>query len=449
VSEFPREFLLGAATAAYSIEGAVREGGRGESIWDRFARRPGALARGESGEAACDHYHRWREDVALMKSLGLGAYRFSIAWPRVVPAGRGPANQVGLDFYRRLVDQLLESGIVPCATLYHWDLPQKLEDEGGWRRRDTAERFADYAAIALAALGDRVPLWITHDDPWRASMLGYFHGLHAPGARDLSAALAAAHHMLLSHGRAVTAVRALAPAARVGIALGLSPAYPLHEEEAADRAAAALADACSSRWFLDPVLRGAYPADGLAHLERRAGPIRAIRDGDLVAISNPTDFLGVNYDRRQVVAAGGGDLGWTVHDGLPGARTTDLGWEIVPDCLVELLVRLHGEYAVPLLVTGSGAAFDDRIGPDGEVDDPKRVAFLRDHIRAALTAIERGVALEGYLVWSLLDGFEWASGRGPRFGIVYVDHPTQRRIPKSSARFLAGLIRDGAAALDR
>jgi beta-glucosidase len=448
VSDFPPGFLWGAATAAYQIEGAVREGGRGESIWDRFARRPGAVARGETGDRACDHYYRWREDVALMKSLGLRAYRFSIAWPRVVPTGRGPANQAGLDFYRRLVDELLESGIVPCATLYHWDLPQKLEEEGGWRRRDTAERFADYAAIALGALGDRVPLWITHDEPWCAAMLGYFRGLHAPGGTDLADGLAAAHHMLLSHGRAVTAVRSLAPAARVGIALGLFPTYPLHEEEAADREAAVLSDAYTNRWFLDPIFRGSYPADGLAHLERLAGPVRAIRDGDLVAISNPSDVLGVSYTHRRVIEGGGGDLGWTVHDRSPGVPVTDLGWENVPHCLVDLLVRLHRDYHAPILITGNGAVYDDRVGPDGEVHDPKRVEFLRDHVRAALTAIERGVPIEGYFVWSLLDGFEWAFGYDKRFGITWVDHTTQRRIPKSSGRFLARVIREGAAALD-
>jgi len=450
MSDFPPGFLWGAASAAYQIEGAVREGGRGESIWDRFLRTPGKMpARGETGDLASDHYHRWREDVALMRSLGLRAYRFSIAWPRVVPSGRGGANQAGLDFYRRLVDELLESGIVPCATLYHWDLPQKLQDEGGWTRRDTAERFADYAGIVLGALGDRVPLWISHDQPWCAAMLGHAAGLHAPGMTDLAAGLTAAHHILLSHGRAITAVRALAPAARVGIALGLFPTYPLHEEEAADRAAAVLSDGCTNRWFLDPVFRGSYPADALAHLERLAGPIRAVRDGDLVAISNPTDFLGVDYDHRRVVEAGGGDLGWTVHDRSPGVPTTDAGWEIVPGCLVDLLVRLQEDYRTPLLVTGSGAAFDDRIGTDGDVDDRKRVEFLREHVRAALRAIARGVQLEGFFVRSLLDGFEWTFGHDKRFGLVYVDYPTQRRIAKASAHFLTRLIREGAAALDR
>jgi beta-glucosidase len=449
VSEFPSGFLWGAATAAYQIEGATREGGRGESIWDRFARTPGKVARGETGDVACDHYHRWREDVALMKSLGLRAYRFSIAWPRVVPSGRGPINQAGLDFYRRLVDELLENDIVPCATLYHWDLPQKLQDDGGWIRRDTAERFADYAAICLGALGDRVPLWITHNEPWCAAFLGHFRGVHAPGITDLGAALAAAHHILLSHGRAVTACRSLAPGARIGITLSLFPTYPLHEEEAADREAAVLSDGYTNRWFLDPVLRGAYPADTLAHLERLAGPIRANRDGDLVAIANPIDFLGVNYYHRRLIQAGGPDLGWTVHDRAPGVPTTDLGWEIVPRCFVDLLTRLQRDHDVPLLVTENGAVFDDRIGADGEVHDPARVDFLREHFRAALTAVERGVKLEGYFVWSLLDNFEWAFGYDKRFGIVYVDYPTQRRIPKSSARFLTRVIREGAAALDR
>jgi beta-glucosidase len=338
VSEFPADFLWGAATSAYQIEGATREGGRGESIWDRFARSPGAVERGETGDVACDHYHRWREDVDLIHSLGLRAYRFSIAWPRVVPGGRGAPNQAGLDFYRRLVDQLLERGVAPIPTLYHWDLPQPLEEAGGWTRRDTAERFADYSAVVLAALGDRVPRWITHNEPWCAAFLGYFRGVHAPGVKDLGAALAAAHHILLSHGRAVGVCRSLAPSAKIGIALSLFPTYPLHEEEEADRDAAVLSDAYTNRWFLDPVVRGAYPADGLAHLERLAGPIRANRDGDLVTISNPIDFLGVNYYHRRVIEAGGADLGWTVHDRSPGVPTTDLGWEIVPHCLTELLL---------------------------------------------------------------------------------------------------------------
>ncbi len=449
MTQFPPGFLWGASTAAYQIEGATREDGRGESIWDRFARTPGRIPRGATGDVACDHYHRWREDVALMRSLGLRGYRFSIAWPRVVPSGRGAVNQAGLDFYRRLVDELLDSDIVPCATLYHWDLPQKLQDEGGWTRRDTAERFADYAAVCLAALGDRVPLWITHSEPWCAAFLGHFRGVHAPGLTDLGAALAAAHHILLSHGRAVTACRSLAPGARIGIALGLFPTYPLHEEEAADREAAVLADGHSNRWFLEPVLRGAYPADALAHLERLAGPIRANRDGDLVAISNPGDFLGVDYHHRRVVQAGGADLGWTVHDRSPAVPTTDHGREIVRHCTVDLLTRLQRDHDVPLLVTDSGAAFDDRPGSDGEVHDPQRVDFLREHFRAALTAIERGVKLEGYFVRSLLDGFEWTSGYDERFGIVHVDRPTQRRIAKSSARFLTRVIREGAAALDR
>jgi beta-glucosidase len=449
VSEFPADFLWGAATSAYQIEGATREGGRGESIWDRFARSPGAVERGETGDVACDHYHRWREDVDLIHSLGLRAYRFSIAWPRVVPGGRGAPNQAGLDFYRRLVDQLLERGVAPIPTLYHWDLPQPLEEAGGWTRRDTAERFADYSAVVLAALGDRVPRWITHNEPWCAAFLGYFRGVHAPGVKDLGAALAAAHHILLSHGRAVGVCRSLAPSAKIGIALSLFPTYPLHEEEEADRDAAVLSDAYTNRWFLDPVVRGAYPADGLAHLERLAGPIRANRDGDLVTISNPIDFLGVNYYHRRVIEAGGADLGWTVHDRSPGVPTTDLGWEIVPHCLTELLLRLERDYQIPTLITENGAVFDDAVGPDGQIHDPRRIDFLRAHITAALAAIERGARLEGYLAWSLLDNFEWAFGYSKRFGIVHVDYPTQRRTPKSSARFLSLLIREGARALER
>jgi beta-glucosidase len=442
--DFPPDFLWGAATASYQIEGATHEDGRGESIWDRFSRIPGNVARGETGDVACDHYHRFREDVDLMATLGLRAYRFSIAWPRVLPDGAGPPNQRGLDFYSALVDRLLERGITPCATLYHWDLPQALEDRGGWLSRDTALRFAEYAELMYRTLGDRVPRWMTHNEPWCAAFLGHFRGVHAPGKRDLMAGLTAAHHILLSHGLAVSAART-AHAGKLGIALSLFPTYPFADGEA-HATAAQLSDGYTNRWFLDPVYRGAYPADTRAHLESLAGPFTFIRDGDLEAIAQPIDFLGINYYHRRVIEArpDGDDLGWKVHDRTPGVPTTDLGWEIVPHCFTDLLLRLTRDYgAPPLLVTENGAVFEDAIGPDGTVDDPKRVDFFRRHFDAALAAMQQGARLEGYLVWSLMDNFEWAFGYDKRFGIVYVDYATQRRIPKASARFLSRVIRAG------
>ena len=445
-SEFPADFLWGAATAAYQIEGAVHADGRGESIWDRFCRKPGAVERGESGQPACDHYNRWPEDVALMAELGLRAYRFSVAWPRIQPDGRGAPLQAGVDFYSRLADALLERGIAPCVTLYHWDLPQALEDAGGWPARDTAARFADYAVILFRTLGDRVARWITHNEPWCAAFLGYFRGVHAPGRRDLGDGLAAAHHLLLSHGMAVQACRAELPAAKIGITLSLFPTYP-YGGDPRHQAAADLSDAYTNRWFLDPIYRGAYPAEGRAHLERLAGPIAAVREGDLATIAAPTDFLGVNYYHRRVIEeTPGQDLGWRVHDRTPGVPTTDLGWEIVPGCFTDMLLRLTRDYGRPaLLVTENGAVFDDVVAPDGAVHDESRVEFLRAHFRAALDAMEQGARLEGYTVWSLLDNFEWAFGYSKRFGIVRVDYETQRRTPKGSARFLARVIRHGLA----
>ena len=438
---FPDGFLWGAATAAYQIEGAAREDGRGESIWDRFSRTPGRIQGGDTGDVACDHYHRWAEDVDLMASLGLGAYRFSIAWPRVQPTGAGPVNGRGLDFYRRLVDRLRDRGITPVATLYHWDLPQALQERGGWVDRDTAARFAEYAAILFDALGPAVPMWITHNEPWCASILGHYRGVHAPGLTDLRLALVAAHHLLLSHGRAVVECRRRGAGA-IGIAPNLLPTWPATDAEA-DRAAARLSDGYTNRWFLDPVLRGSYPADLAAHYERRVGPLDFVRPGDLDLIGEPTDFLGVNYYRRRIVEAAPEDpLGWRVQEQQPGVPTTAVGSEIVPHCLTELLVRLRDDYGnVPIYITENGAAFADQVGPDGAVHDPERVAFLERHVAAAHRAIELGCDLRGYFAWSFMDNFEWAFGYAQRFGIVHVDHATQRRTPKDSARMWSALAR--------
>ncbi|WP_084958674.1 GH1 family beta-glucosidase [Thermoactinospora rubra] len=441
---FPDGFVWGAATAAYQIEGAAREDGRGPSIWDTFCRTPGRVAGGHTGDVACDHYHRYAQDVALMRELGLGAYRFSVSWPRVQPDGSGPANPRGLDFYDRLVDRLLAAGIAPYATLYHWDLPQPLEDHGGWPSRDTAHRFADYAALVHGRLGDRVRTWITVNEPWVAAFLGYGNGVHAPGRTDPADALRAAHHLLLGHGLAASLLRT-AGAGEIALTLNLAPV--IGDEEAAARA-----DILLNRQFLDPALRGSYPPDLLEVVERVAG-LGHVRDGDLALINQPLDLVGVNYYNPCYVASRPGqpaDPAWPGSEGIafvdPGGPTTAMGWPIAPDGLTRLLVRLSRDYSgVGLLVTENGAAFDDVV-VDGRVHDPERLAYLDGHLRAAHAAIAGGADLRGYLVWSLLDNFEWAEGYRRRFGIVHVDYATQRRLPKDSALWYRGVIeRNGLA----
>jgi beta-glucosidase len=423
---FPDDFLWGAAVSAFQIEGAVDEDGRGESIWDRFSATPGKILNGESGAVACDSYHRYPEDVQLMRELGLTGFRFSIAWPRILPEGRGRPNQAGLDFYDRLVDELLANGIEPYPTLYHWDLPQVLEDSGGWPDRGTVEAFAEYVEAVAARLGDRVSNWITQNEPWVIAWLGYGRGEHAPGRASEADAIAAAHHVLLAHGRAVEVLRREIPGARVGITLDLVPMHSLTESKA-DLAATREEDGSRNRWFLDPVLRGEYPEDQLA----RFGPLLpAGWKEDLRLIGAPLDFLGVNYYRRHIVRAAA--------DGAPvviepeEGEITQMGWEVYPDGLHELLVRLHEQYSVPpLYITENGAAFQD-VRSNGRVDDPRRTAYLEGHIDAIARAIDDGVPVAGYFVWSLLDNFEWARGYSQRFGIVYVDFETLERVPKAS-----------------
>jgi beta-glucosidase len=438
----PDGFLWGAATSAYQIEGAVDEDGRGPSIWDTFCARPRAVRHGDTGAITCDHYHRWREDLDLLTELRLSAYRFSIAWPRIHPTGRGAVNQPGLDHYRRLVDTLLERSITPAVTLYHWDLPQPLQDAGGWPARSTADAFAEYAMIVADALGDRVPLWITLNEPWVSSFLGYGSGRHAPGVRDGRAALLAAHHQLLAHGLAAGGLRGTAGA--VGVTLNLSPVWPAGRD-AADAAAAQRMDGNRNKWFLDPILTGAYPAD---LVEWYGGDFDGIvRDGDLGLVSAPLDFLGVNYYFRTHVVAGDPPadregvlplLGAHVEN-PPFVPVTAMGWPIEPDGLTELLTRLRRDYPglPPVYVTENGAAFDDYVDPEGGVDDEERIAYLQGHLRALHDAIGAGVDVRGYFCWSLLDNFEWAEGYGRRFGLYYVDYLAQRRIAKASARWYA------------
>ncbi len=423
---FPQDFLWGAATASYQIEGAAHEDGRGESVWDRFSATPGKVRNGDTGEVACDFYHRYAGDVALMSDLGLDAFRFSIAWPRVLPEGRGRVNQAGLDFYDRLVDELLARDIEPFATLFHWDTPQALEDAGGWPARQTAEAFVEYAEIVAARLGDRVRHWMTHNEPWVYAWIGHSWGEHAPGRTSERDAVAAAHHLLLSHGWAVEAIRRAAPGAQVGITLSLSHAYAASETPE-DEAAAWEVDGGSNRWFLDPIFRGAYPAD---LLERNALVAPLVRDGDLEAMAAPLDFLGVNNYFRHVVGAGV-DGPRFIRD--PEAQHTDMGWEVYPDGLHALLTRLAEDYSPPAIyVTENGAAFGDVRVHDGRVHDPERTAYLESHISAVGRAVAAGVPIKGYFVWSMLDNFEWAHGYGKRFGIVYIDYPTLERVPKDS-----------------
>jgi beta-glucosidase len=437
---FPHDWVWGAATAAYQIEGAVREDGRGVSIWDIFSHSPGKIANGDTGDVACDHYHRYPDDIALMRELGLGAYRFSIAWPRIFPNGSGRPNAAGLDFYRRLIDDLHAAGIEPYATLYHWDLPQALQERGGWLNRDTAKRFAEYAHTVAAALGSGVHHWITINEPWVAAFLGHWWGIHAPGTRDLRAALLAAHHLLLAHGEGLVALRSeMQTGDRAGIALNLAPCYPEGDSNA-DLEAARRYDGFINRWFLDALYQGAYP-DDMVRLYGDAMP--EVSAADLALISQPADFLAINYYTRSVVRYDPLTAPLETRTIVPvGVEVTATDWEVYPRGLSEILTRVHADYHPPrILIAENGAAYDDVL-IDGQVDDPQRRAYLHDHLLEAHRAIEDGVPLHGYFVWSLLDNFEWASGYAKRFGLVYVDYPTQERIIKRSGQWYAGVTRD-------
>nr|WP_174720539.1 GH1 family beta-glucosidase [Amycolatopsis sp. BJA-103] len=446
---FPPGFVWGAATAAFQVEGATAADGRTDSIWDVFARRPGAVVGGDTGEPGADHYHRYAEDVDLMRRLGLGAYRFSLSWPRIRPDG-GEPNPHGLAFYDRLVDRLLEAGIQPWATLYHWDLPQVLEDGGGWASRETAFRFAEYAETIVARLGDRVANWSTLNEPWCAAMLGYASGIHAPGRREPRAAVAAAHHLLLGHGLAMDVLRRHAPAASSGITLNLYPVSTADPSSTVDIEAARRVDGLQNRLFLDPVLRGSYPADLVADLAP-LGFEELVREGDLATIAAPIDWLGINYYRGYQVSgtprpgsepAGPDWLGVPDVHFVPdeAAPRTDSGWEVQPSRLTECLLQVHRDYRqIPLYITENGASYPDAL-IGGDIVDTDRIAFLDSHLRAAYEAIEAGVDLRGYFYWSLLDNFEWAEGYAKRFGLVHVDYATQRRTPKRSALWYARAI---------
>lgn len=444
LARLPKGFMIGTATASYQIEGAVDADGRGPSVWDTFCAVPGHVKNGDSGAVACDHYHRHAEDVALMKDLGVDAYRFSIAWPRIQPDGHGPANAAGLDFYDKLVDELLAAGVAPAATLFHWDLPQELQDAGGWQNRDTATRFADYATLVGERLGDRVSMWMPLNEPVIVTLFGHAIGIHAPGLALGFDALPVAHHLLLGHGLATSALRA-AGASNIGIASNHVPTWAASESEE-DKGAADLYDTIYNWIFADPILTGAYP-EGFADL--MPGPVA----DDLKMINAPLDFYGINYYQPTVVAAPGSTLpgaGLTevadLPEGLPfqlgepqGYDRTGFGWSVVPDGLREILVAFkerYGDRLPPVYITENGCSYPDSVAADGTVDDPARIDFLRSHLGAVAQAIEAGVDVRGYFVWSLLDNFEWAEGYDQRFGLVHVDFETQKRTPKASFHWL-------------
>jgi beta-glucosidase len=441
--KFPDGFLWGAATSAYQIEGAVDVDGRGRSIWDTFTHEPGRIEGGGTGDVACDHYRRWQQDVDLLAQIGANAYRFSLAWPRLFPQGGGAREQRGFDHYDRLIDALLERRITPVVTLYHWDLPQALEDRGGWRARDTAARFAEYASACFDSYGDRVSFWLTINEPWIVGLLGYLHGLHAPGYRgDLLGEVTVFHHLLLAHGLAVDEFRRSGAVGRIGLAPNLMPHYP-YSDSAEDAAAASASDGYVNRWFLDAIFRGSYPDDQRERYEQRVGPLDFVLDGDLPTIAAPTDFLGVNYYAPRVIEAVAGDWPWPWRVVVPenvrttggfteGVPRTDAGTPIVPSGLTDLLVDIRAGYGdVPIMVTENGAVFAE------PVHDERRVEFLRDHVAAMHDAIAQGVPVIGYCHWSLLDNLEWALGYGQRFGLVHVDFETQLRTIKDSGRAFA------------
>ena len=432
-ARFPKDFVWGVATSSFQIEGATNIDGRGPSIWDTFCAKLGTIADSTDGSRACEHYQRWQSDLDLIAKLGVNTYRFSVAWPRVQPLGSGAWNSQGLDFYERLVDGMLERGLAPYLTLNHWDLPQALQDQGGWANRDICHRFVEYALGMHQRLGDRVASIATHNEPWVMAILGYETGIFAPGIKERGIAMQAAHHLLLSHGMAVRALREAGCKAELGIVLNLSPIHAA-TDSAEDVAKARLDDGRLVRWFMDPLYKASYPQDILDHLGADAPPVQ---EGDMDIIATPIDFMGINYYSRTVVRAEGS---YDVHSS--GLEVTEMDWEVYPQGLTELLVRLHQDYPVPsILITENGGAFKDPL-INGQVHDADRVRYLQTHIEAVHHAVQQGVPMKGYMVWSLMDNFEWASGYAKRFGIVYVDYETQQRTLKDSAKwyrdFLAG-----------
>ncbi|HOP94984.1 MAG: GH1 family beta-glucosidase [Dictyoglomaceae bacterium] len=434
---FPKDFLWGTATASYQIEGAAYEDGKGESIWDRFSHTPGTIYQNQTGDVASDHYHHWEEDVELMSFMGLKSYRFSISWPRIFPEGKGSVNPKGVAFYENLVEALLSKGIKPAITLYHWDLPQALEDKGGWLNRDTSKYFAEYANFMFDKFGDRVPIWITLNEPWVNAFIGYAFGAHAPGKRDMKGAFIASHNFLLAHGLAVQSYRQKNYKGEIGITLNFSPVYPATEKEE-DLKAARLQDAFSNRLFLDPIFFRKYPEELWRILERSYWSFKPEPE-DFDIISRPIDFIGINYYTRTIVQADPENKIFGIKEIKGPGEFTDMDWEIYPDGLYDLLIRLYRDYEVPLYITENGAAFSDVV-EDGKIRDKKRIDYLREHFKRAYYAIRDGVDLRGYFIWTLMDNFEWSNGFSKRFGLIYVDYSDQKRILKDSAYFYKEVI---------
>lgn len=443
---FPPGFSWGTATASYQVEGAWNEDGKGESIWDRFAHTPGRILNGDTGDIACDQYHRYKEDVALMKQLGLRGYRFSISWPRIFPEGKGRLNQKGLDYYNRLVDELLANGITPFPTLYHWDLPQVLQDEGGWADRSIVEHFTTYAETCIKALGDRVKRWIVFNEPWVFTFLGYISGIHAPGIRDRDMGMRAMHIVNLAHASAVRAMRAVGTAEAIGTAFSMSASYPASESEE-DQAAAERHHNFANEWFLRPIMRGEYPRAYLDH--DRALEMMDVRPGDMEACKEPLDFVGINLYSRAVVAANPDEpyLGIRQLPG-PGPKTA-FGWEVWPAAIYRMIMRVHMDYGVPIYITENGCSYPTGPSPDGRVHDQERIDFYNGYIGQVGRALSEGADVRGYYAWTLIDNFEWAMGYSQRFGLIWVDFEGDlKRIIKDSGYWYRDLIAAGEIAYD-
>ncbi len=436
---FPEKFIWGTSTSAYQIEGSHNSDGRGESIWDRFSHVPGNILNNDTGDVACDHYNLFEEDIKLMKEIGVKAYRFSISWPRIFPDGEGKPNYRGLEFYQRLVGKLIENNITPVATLYHWDLPQALQDKGGWANRDVAFYFEQYARFVFKELGDKIPIWITLNEPWVSSFVGYWFGSHPPGISDYPTALSAAHHLLLAHGLTVRAFRELKMKGEIGIALNLNPVYPASEKREDIAAAGRYGDFLNG-WFLDPILKGKYSEKLMQWLADKM-VLPEFKSGDMEIINTTIDFLGVNNYSSTCVLHDAEDWPLQVKFASTGKQRTDSGWEIYPQGLYDLLLYLHHEYnGVKILISENGVAFKDSIDENGKVNDDERVKYLHDHIVQAHRAMKNGVNLSGYFVWSFLDNFEWNLGYSKRFGLVYVDFSTQKRTIKKSGWWYKDVI---------
>ncbi|MFZ6693422.1 GH1 family beta-glucosidase [Undibacterium sp. SXout20W] len=437
--QFPEDFLWGCSTSSYQIEGAANEDGRGPSIWDEFSAQPGRILDGSSGAIACDHYHRWPEDLDLARDLGVKAYRFSVSWPRIFPVGTGEIEERGLEFYDRLVDGIIERGMEPWLTLYHWDLPQALQLQGGWKSRATVDAFNNYADVVSRRLGDRVKHWITHNEPWCSCIMGYYEGVHAPGETSLQSALQACHHVLLSHGQATKIIRTNVPGAQIGITLSLHPIIPA-SDNAADLAAKVRHDGMRNRWFLDPLYGRGYPQDTVSLMGELCPQVF---DNDMEDIAMPTDFLGVNYYFPEVVKDAPGTYPFNVEIvETPNVERTAFGWQVAPEKMTELLLRIQADYApANIYLTENGSTYDDVFNAAGEIIDEQRKRYLARHLVAALDSVKAGVNLNGYFVWSLLDNFEWAQGYLRRFGLTYIDYQTQRRILKESGKWFARFLK--------